>query len=101
MRGGRGGVSAPSTAHSPSPNSSDPRSWAISFLLFNPHIVKEMYSAYSESKASLPSSPLRLSFPGSMGLVMADLISPVAAPLYYFLVYNEIMESKQKGFVII
>lgn len=32
---------------------------------------------------------------------MADLISPVAAPLYYFLVYNEIMESKQKGFVII
>lgn len=32
---------------------------------------------------------------------MADLISPVAAWLYYFLIYNEIIGSKRKGFVII
>lgn len=56
-----------------------------------------MYLADSESKASLPRSPLWLSLPGSMGLVMADLISPVAGSLYYFLVYSEIMGSKQKG----
>lgn len=36
-----------------------------------------------------------------MGLEIADLISPAAASLYYFLIYNEIVGSKQKGFVII
>lgn len=36
-----------------------------------------------------------------MGLEAADLISPVAASLYYFLIYNEIMGSKPKEFVII
>jgi hypothetical protein len=55
----------------------------------------------SESKASFPSCPPQLVFPGSMGLEMADLISPVAALLYYFLIYSEIMGSKRKGFIII
>lgn len=36
-----------------------------------------------------------------MGLEIADLISPAAASLYYFLIYSEIVGSKQKGFVII
>ena len=60
-----------------------------------------MYVVSSKSKAFLPSSPPQSSFPGSMGLEAADLISPVAASLYYFLIYNEIMGSKPKEFVII
>ena len=67
----------------------------------DPRIVTEMYVVSSKSKASLPSSPPQSFFPGSMGLEAVDLISPVAASLYYFLIYNEIMGSKPKEFVII
>lgn len=67
---------------------------------FCPCTVTEMDLAHSALETTFPSGPPP-GLPGSMGLEMADLISPVAALLYYFLIYNEIMGSKQKGFVII
>lgn len=61
-----------------------------------PHTVTETHWADSASEASVPCRP-RSSPPGSMGLVMADLISAAAASFYYFLIYNEIMGSEQRA----
>lgn len=74
------------------------RTLGCCFLLLNPHTATASHLAYSESKP-LSLSPLPPSTalpPRSMGLVAADLISAVAASLYYFLVYNDITGSKQK-----
>lgn len=65
--------------------SSDPRPWAVSFHLLNPYIVTASRSAYSESKPLSLAALRNGSLHRSMGLVAADLISAVAASLYYFL----------------
>lgn len=58
-----------------------------------PHCDRNAFHLFSVRRLS----PFR---PWIDGTEMADLISPVTSSPYYFLIYDEIMGSKWKGFVI-